>query len=90
MAKFIVKKVNHKVSKKLCSTVTVNNNVIKENNLKNMTTEEKVKVAQEILGNEIENDKPTVKRLKKDKGLIERKNTNKIILTEENKELLND
>ena len=55
-----------------------------------MTTEEKVKVAQEILGNEIENDKPTVKRLKKDKGLIERKNTNKIILTEENKELLND
>lgn len=54
-----------------------NNNVM-------MTTAEKVEMAQAIL------DTPSVKKIKKDKGLIERAETNKTILTEDNKELLID
>ena len=87
MTKFIIKRVEHKVSKKLCG-LNKNNNKINENK-DMMTTEEKVRIAQDILGRESE-EKITVKRLKKDKGLIEKVETNKIILNEENKELLND
>lgn len=86
MSRFIIKKVEHKASKKLCNVIE--NNKINENK-DMMTTEEKVRMAQEILGNESE-AKMSVKRLKKDNGLIEKVNTKKIILTEENKELLND
>jgi hypothetical protein len=53
-----------------------------------MTTEEKIALAQAAL-----NDAPVaapVKRVKKDKGLIERTESSKTILTEDNKELLND
>lgn len=50
-----------------------------------MTTSEKVALAQEVLGKT-----PSVKRMKKDKGLIERTESSKTILTEDNKELLND
>ena len=53
---------------------------------KNMNVNEKVDMAEAIL-----NDVPrTVKRVKKDKGLIERTESSKIILTEDNKQLLND
>jgi hypothetical protein len=52
-----------------------------------MTTEEKIAMAQAAL-----NGTPAspVKRVKKDKGLIERTESSKTILTEDNKELLND
>lgn len=50
-----------------------------------MTTEEKIAAAQEILGGS-----SNVKKLKKDKGLIERADSAKTILTEDNKELLKD
>lgn len=64
----------------------------KENNvekkIEDMDTQEKIKVAMEIL------DQPEVaskvKKVRKDKGLIERTESSKIILTEDNKELLND
>jgi hypothetical protein len=49
-----------------------------------MTTSEKIAMAQSVL-----NDAST-KRIKKDKGLIERTESSKTILTEDNKELLND
>ena len=55
-----------------------------EENKKVMTTDEKVALAQTVLG-----EKQT-KRIKKDKGLIERTESSKIVLTEDNKELLND
>ncbi len=50
-----------------------------------MTTDEKVAMAQNVL-------KPAsnTKRIKKDKGLIERTESSKTILTEDNKELLVD
>ena len=49
------------------------------------TTEEKVALANSILEGESK-----VKRLKKDRGLIERTESSKIVLTEDNKELLVD
>lgn len=51
-----------------------------------MDTNEKIELANKILSEEAQ---IKVKRLKKDKGLIERKE-NSIILTEDNRELLKD
>lgn len=63
-----------------------------DNEVKNeivMNTSEKVAMAQSILyGNDTE--KQTYKRIKKDKGIIERTESSKTILTEDNKELLTD
>jgi hypothetical protein len=53
-----------------------------------MTTSEKIAMAQSVLSG-TEAAAP-VKRVKKDKGLIERTESSKTILTEDNKELLND
>lgn len=55
---------------------------------KEMNTYDKIQMANAILGNE--NTTQTYKRVKKDKGLIERTESSKIVLTEDNKELLND
>ena len=49
---------------------------------------EKVNKAEEILRNMKETG--NVKFLKKDKGLIERTESSKIILTEDNRQVLND
>lgn len=54
-----------------------------------MDTKEKVELAQAILSQENQEAK-NVKKIKKDKGLIERVDSSKTILTEDNKELLND
>lgn len=52
-----------------------------------MTTDDnKFDLAQEI----VQELKPETKVLKKDKGIIERTESSKIILTEDNKQILND
>ena len=56
-----------------------------QKNSKDMTTQEKVEMANQVLGTT-----PKVKRVKSDKGLIERAETNKTILMEDNRELLVD
>lgn len=66
--------------------------VKEENNNKNteemgISTQDKVAIAMEMLNAE---PQPQVKRIKKDKGLIERTESSKTILTEDNKELLVD
>ena len=85
MAKFITKRIDtRKLQKKLVEEcVNQDNNKIKKEVV--MTTDEKVAMAQNVL-------KPTsnTKRIKKDKGLIERTESSKTILTEDNKELLVD
>ena len=88
MARFIQKQSQSRRISRL--DINPNNVVInkKENN-KVMNTSEKVAMAQEILSKE-DNKKNNVKRLKKDKVLIERTESSKTILTEDNKELLND
>lgn len=66
--------------------VKIENNIVENKQV--MTTSEKIAMAQSVLANE---EKATpVKRVKKDKGLIERTESSKTILTEDNKELLND
>lgn len=85
MAKFIIKRIDtRKPQKKLVEEcVNQDNNKIKKEVV--MTTDEKVAMAQNVL-------KPAsnTKRIKKDKGLIERTESSKTILTEDNKELLVD
>ena len=57
-----------------------------------ITTEKEEKVMDKIsMAEQIINDTPKeVKRIKKDKGLIERTESSKTILTEDNKQLLVD
>jgi hypothetical protein len=63
-------------------------NQIKEEEPKNMGIVDQIKA---ITGAEVESlPKARVKREKKDKGLIERDEKNTVILTEDNKILLND
>jgi len=85
MGRFIIKHINGmKPQKKVFKT---NENNINENKSV-MTTEEKIALAQAALS-----EQPVsapIKRVKKDKGLIERTESSKTILTEDNKELLND
>ena len=86
MGRFIIKHINTTMNPQLnINNVAGNGNNIKENKSV-MTTDEKVALAQGILGGEAQ--KP--KRIKKDKGLIERTESSKTILTEDNKELLID
>ena len=81
MGKFIIKHINSvKPQKKVVNNIIENKEV--------MTTSEKIAMAQSVLSG-TEAAAP-VKRVKKDKGLIERTESSKTILTEDNKELLND
>lgn len=63
-----------------------------ENNIREnkevMTTSEKIAMAQSVLSGA--DAAAPIKRVKRDKGLIERTESSKTILTEDNKELLND
>jgi hypothetical protein len=52
-----------------------------------MDTKDKIRLANEILGQENQVD---VTRIRADKGLFERTSSSRIILTEDNKELLMD
>jgi hypothetical protein len=52
-----------------------------------MDTKQKIELANQILGNASQND---ITMLGGDRSLIERKMTEKIILTEDNRELLRD
>jgi len=85
MGRFIIKHINSMKPQKVNSfTNEVKNNIVNE---QVMTTSEKIEMAQSVL-NGVEN--APVKRVKRDKGLIERTESSKTILTEDNKELLND
>jgi hypothetical protein len=81
MGRFIIKHINSmKPQKKVENKILENKQV--------MTTSEKIAMAQSVLsGADVA---APVKRVKKDKGLIERTESSKTILTEDNKELLND
>ena len=85
MGKFIIKHINSmKPQMPVSSGKKVAENKVNENK-QVMTTSEKIAMAQEVLGGQA-----PVKRVKRDKGLIERTESSKTILTEDNKELLND
>ena len=89
MRKFIIKHIdNRKPQVKVYNDTLVGENKKKVNE-EVMTTSEKIAMAQSVLNN-AEQAAPSVRRVKKDKGLIERTESSKTILTEDNKELLND
>lgn len=94
MKRFIVKKILTKNLQKRNSNVHCTKKTIvkcddyKENkpikkDTEVMDTKEKIKLASEILENQ-----PKVKKIKKEKGLIERTESSKTVLTEDNRELL--
>jgi hypothetical protein len=60
-----------------------------DKNINNMDTQEKIMLANSILNNQ-DNVVGKVKKINKEKGLIEKTESSKIILTEDNRELLND
>jgi hypothetical protein len=64
--------------------------VVKNNKRTKKETDmnDKVTVAEELAQNLAQNDR--VKVVKKDKGLIERTESSKIVLTEDNRQVLND
>ena len=92
MGKFIIKHIDSRKPQLKFTSNVGDKSVVKENKKKIkeqvMTTSEKIAMAQEVLNNNA--PASTVKRVKKDKGLIERTESSKTILTEDNKELLND
>lgn len=84
----MVKQINKRIKKVtvpfIKKEVTIKNNVEKKE--KDMTTEQIEKV--EDLVQNI--NKPKVKVIKKDRGLIERTETEKVVLTEDNRQVLTD
>lgn len=69
--------------------------VVKETKINNMEktdkmTDNNLEKVKALVGNDVEVPKRRVKREKKDKGLIERTEGSEILLTEDNKMLLND
>ena len=89
MGRFIIKHIDsRKPQVKVYNDALVVENKKKVNE-EVMTTSEKIAMAQSVLNN-TEQVAPSVRRVKKDKGLIERTESSKTILTEDNKELLND
>lgn len=63
--------------------IPIDNNKKKKG--KKMVTEKEIKQAEEIV-----KDSSNVKRIKSEKGLIEKTESSKIILTEDNRQVLND
>ena len=93
MAKFIIKKIKDKpISRK--DVIFIEKSLKKEEINKEsktnkvMNTKEKIELAKKVIENE--NDTPKVKKVRKDKGLIERTESSVTILTEDNRELLKD
>ena len=85
MGKFIIKHINNSKPQKKVAVKKTENKINETHTV--MTTSEKIAMAQEVLGGTTPS---TSKRIKRDKGLIERTESSKTILTEDNKELLKD
>ena len=77
-----------KGSKKAKNSLNEENNLLTENISNVMDTRDKITLAASILDSM--EAQPEVKTLRREKGLIERTESSKIILTEDNKELLHD
>lgn len=91
MGRFIIKHIDNRKPQVKMYPSDAQKPVVKENkkkvNEQVMTTSEKIEMAQNVLNGA---EQASVKRVKRDKGLIERTESSKTILTEDNKELLND
>ena len=92
MGRFIIKHIDNRKPQVKMYPSDAKKPVVKENkkkvNEQVMTTSEKIAMAQNVLSGS--DPAAPVKRVKRDKGLIESTESSKTILTEDNKELLND
>lgn len=92
MGKFIIKHIDNRKPQVKMYPSDAQKLVVEENkkkvNEQVMTTSEKIAMAQNVLSGS--DQQASVKRVKREKGLIERTESSKTILTEDNKELLND
>lgn len=92
MGRFIIKHIDNRKPQVKMYPSDAKKPVVKENkkkvNEQVMTTSEKIAMAKNVLNGA--DQQASVKRVKRDKGLIERTESSKTILTEDNKELLND
>lgn len=86
MGKFIVKVVKN-IKTHRVSLQKKNNNIKEKKEV--MEISQKINTVQNIINNEEPKDSK-VKKIKKDKSLIEKTEINKTIITEDNKMLLND
>lgn len=92
MGRFIIKHIDNRKPQVKMHPSDAQKPIVKENkkkvNEQVMTTSEKIAMAKDVLSGA--DQQASVKRVKRDKGLIERTESSKTILTEDNKELLND
>ena len=84
MQRFIIKRINKTPNTKV-KEVVKNNNV--EEKVENMNMSENIAQAQEMA--ETLNT-TVVRRVKKEKGLMEKATTDKVVLMEDNRQVLND
>lgn len=71
---------------KATQDVTFNN--IEQKNNKDIMMPEQIMQAQELVDNMVQ--EPKVKRVKKEKGLMEKVTTDKVVIMEDNRQILND
>lgn len=88
MGRFIIKKdISKKHLRLIKGDVFFENK--EEKKINDMDTQEKIMLANSVLG-QADDNLTKVKKVRKDKGLIEKTESSKIILTEDNRELLVD
>lgn len=84
----MVKQINKRIKKVNVPHTIVNEDIDNNKNLKDNTmTTEQLERAEGLVKNI---NKPKVKVIKKEKGLIERTESEKVVLTEDNRQVLND
>lgn len=92
MTKFFIKKVDKPIVNKSSFTNSVKQQDTKNNvdvNINDMDTKEKISIVNDIMNQDTKSAN-RVKKIVKDKGIIERTESSKVLLTEDNKELLMD
>lgn len=85
MQRFIIKRINKTPNTKVKEVVKKNNNI--EEKTDNMNMSENIAQAQEMAETL---NATVVKRVKKEKGLMEKATTDKVVLMEDNRQVLND
>lgn len=85
MQRFIIKRINKTPNTKVKEVVKKNNNI--EEKTDNMNMSENIAQAQEMAETL---NATVVKRVKKEKGLMEKTTTDKVVLMEDNRQVLND
>ena len=88
MVKIFIKRRREVTSYKNYVKEDVIKNNIEEKNNEDMIIPEQISQAQELVNNMTQ--EPKIKKVKKDKGLMEKVATEKVVIMEDNRQVLND